>query len=71
VPGHIRSDNGPERVAKAVRDWIAAGASPAYIERGSPWENGFNTDSHHGTPMPGAGAVHPINARLRDGLLDG
>lgn len=38
VPGHIRSDNGPEFIAKAVRDWIAAvSARTAYIEPGSPW----------------------------------
>ena len=37
VPAHIRSDNGPEFVAKAVQDWIAAaGAKTAYIERGQP-----------------------------------
>ncbi len=42
VPDHIRSDNGPEFVAKAVREWIAAvGANTAYIEPGSPWENGY------------------------------
>ena len=42
VPGHIRSDNGPEFVAKAVREWIAAvGAKTAYIAPGSPWENGY------------------------------
>ena len=57
VPGHVRSDNGPEFVAKAVRAWIAAvGAKAAYIEPGSPWENGF---------------VESFNARLRDELLDG
>jgi putative transposase len=57
IPGHIRSDNGPEFVAKAVQKWIAAvGAKTAYIERGSPWENGF---------------VESFNARLRDELLDG
>ena len=57
VPEHIRSDNGPEFVAKAVQDWIGAlGAKTAYIERGSPWENGF---------------VESFNARLRDELLDG
>ena len=33
IPGHIRSDNGPEFVAMAVREWIAAvGAKTAYIE---------------------------------------
>ena len=42
VPGHIRSDNGPEFVAKAVQEWIAAvGARTAYIAPGSPWENGY------------------------------
>ena len=57
VPGHVRSDNGPEFVAKAVRAWIAAvGAKAAYIEPGSPWENGF---------------IESFNARLRDELLDG
>src|SRR5690606_19180728 len=41
VPGHVRSDNGPEFIAKAVREWIAAvGARTAFIEPGSPWENG-------------------------------
>ena len=39
VPAHIRSDNGPEFVAKAVQDWIGAvGAKTAYIAPGSPWE---------------------------------
>ena len=57
VPGHIRSDNGPEFVAKAVQEWITAvGAKTAYIAPGSPWENGF---------------VESFNARLRDELLDG
>ena len=52
VPTHIRSDNGPEFVAKAVQDWIAAvGAKTAYIEPGSPWENGY---------------IECFNARLRD-----
>ena len=36
IPGHIRSDNGPEFVAEGVREWITAvGAKTAYIERGS------------------------------------
>jgi transposase InsO family protein len=57
VPGHIRSDNGPEFVAKDVRGWIAAvGARTAYIEPGSPWENGYRESS---------------NSKLRDELLDG
>ena len=38
IPGHIRSDNGPEFVAKAVQEWIAAvGAKTAYIEPGSAY----------------------------------
>jgi putative transposase len=42
VPAYIRSDNGPEFVAQAVQDWIkAVGAKTAYIEPGSPWENGY------------------------------
>lgn len=41
VPDHIRSDNGPEFIATAVREWIAAvGAKAAYTEPGSPSENG-------------------------------
>jgi putative transposase len=42
VPGHIRSDNGPEFIAKAVQEWITAvGAKAAYITPGSTWENGY------------------------------
>jgi len=42
VPEHIRSDNGPEFVAKEPRKWLAdAGAKTLYIEPGSPWENGY------------------------------
>ena len=38
VPSHIRSDNGPEFIATAVRNWIAAvGARTAYIEPGVTW----------------------------------
>ena len=56
-PAFIRSDNGPEFVAEAVRTWIeAVGAKTAFIEPGSPWENGY---------------VESFNARLRDELLDG
>jgi transposase InsO family protein len=57
VPGHVRSDDGPEFVAKAVQEWITAvGAKTAYTAPGSPWENGH---------------VESFNARLRDELLDG
>jgi len=49
VPEHVRSDNGPEFVARSVQDWIGAvGAKTAYIERGSPWENGFTRASTRG-----------------------
>ena len=42
VPEHIRSDNGPEFVAKELRKWLAGvGAKTLYIEPGSPWENGY------------------------------
>ncbi len=53
-PAFVRSDNGPEFVAQAVQDWIAAvGARTAFIEPGSPWENGY---------------VESFNARFRDEL---
>jgi putative transposase len=57
VPARIRSDNGPEFVAQALRDWIASvGAKTAYIEPGSPWENGY---------------CESFNGKLRDELLNG
>lgn len=57
VPSHIRADNGPEFIAKAVRDWITAvGARTAFIAPGSPWENGY---------------CESFNSKLRDELLDG
>jgi transposase InsO family protein len=57
TPEHIRSDNGSEFAAAAVRDWIAAvGAKTAFIEPGSPWENGY---------------VESFNGKLRDELLNG
>ena len=57
VPGHVRSDNGPEFIARAVQDWIAlVGAKTAYIEPGSPWENGY---------------CESFNSKLRDELLNG
>ena len=57
IPGHIRSDNGPEFIAKAVQGWIGAvGAKTAYIAPGSPWENGL---------------LESFNAKLRDDCLNG
>ena len=42
VPGYIRSDNGPEFTAKAVRSWLErVGVSTIFIEPGSPLENGY------------------------------
>jgi transposase InsO family protein len=55
-PGAIRSDNGPEFIAGAVRAWLsAAGIETLYIERGSPWENGY---------------AESFNSRLRVEFLD-
>ena len=55
VPAYIRSDNGPEFIAEALRDWIkAVGAKTAYIEPGSPsraWENGY-CESFNGRMRP-------------------
>jgi putative transposase len=62
VPGHVRSDDGPEFIAKAVRASIAAvGARTAFIEPGSPWENGycesFNSKLRDEGHQMGAGQV--------------
>jgi transposase InsO family protein len=55
-PAHIRSDNGPEFVAKVVRGWLGRiGVKTLFIEPGSPWENGDNGS---------------FNGKLRDELLD-
>ncbi len=57
VPEHIRSDNGPEFTAKAVRKWLAnLGVKTLYIEPGSPWENGY---------------VESFIGKFRDELLNG
>jgi len=41
-PDYIRSDNGPEFIAEAVKEWLAAsGVKTLYIEPGSPWENAY------------------------------
>lgn len=55
-PGAIRSDNGSEFTAGAVKEWFAAaGIETMYIERGSPWENGYSES---------------FNSRLRAEFLD-
>ena len=57
IPKHIRSDNGPEFVAKAVRDWLSRlEVGTLFIQPGSPWENGY---------------VESFNGKLRDELLNG
>ena len=41
VPRYLRSDNGPELVAHAVKAWLStSGIATAYIDRGKPWQNG-------------------------------
>ena len=57
VPEHIRSDNGAEFTAVAVREWLAAArVRTLFIEPGSPWKNGYNES---------------FNGKLRDELLNG
>ncbi len=56
TPEFIRSDNGAEFTAIAVREWLARlGVKTLYIAPGSPWENGY---------------VESFNGKLRDELLD-
>jgi transposase InsO family protein len=56
-PTHVRMDNGPEFIAQALQDWCEASdtTSTAYIEPGSPWENGF---------------AESFNGRFRDEFLN-
>lgn len=57
LPSFIRSDNGPEFTAKAVRNWLKRlGVQNLFVEPGSPWENGYNES---------------FNGKLRDELLNG
>jgi len=56
IPEHIRSDNGPEFTAKAIRGWLnRIGVKTLFIEPGSPWENGY---------------IESFNGKLRDELLN-
>jgi putative transposase len=42
-PSFIRSDNGPEFIAEALKRWLeASGVRTLYIEPGSPWENAYS-----------------------------
>ena len=55
-PAYIRSDNGPEFIADAIKSWLAAsGVETLYIEPGAPWENAYS---------------ETFISRLRDELLD-
>lgn len=55
APLHIRSDNGPEFLAQAIRAWVAgAGLETLYIDPGAPWENGY---------------AESFNSKVRDELL--
>ena len=48
APRCIRSDNGPEFIARAIRQWLArVGVETLYVEPGSPWQNGY-AESFHG-----------------------
>jgi putative transposase len=56
IPEHLRSDNGPEFTARSIRAWLARiGVKTLFIERGSPWENGY---------------IESFNGKLRDELLN-
>ena len=56
-PEYIRSDNGPEFIAKGLRKWLSSlGVITTYIEPGSPWENGY---------------CESFNSRMRDEFLNG
>ena len=57
VPEHIRSDNGPEFIAKKLMDWFKQlDIKPLFIEPGSPWENGY---------------CESFNGKMRYQFLDG
>ena len=57
IPEHLRSDNGPEFMARELRKWLGKlGTGALYIEPGSPWENGY---------------CESFNGKLRDECLNG
>ena len=65
VPRHIRSDNGPEFIASAIRDYLdLAGVDTLYVEPGSPWQNGY-AESFHSRVRD-----ELLNAELFSGLRD-
>ena len=76
APEFIRSDNGPEFVARAVRDWIAAqGIKTCFIEPGSPWQNAYieRLIRLRLTLRAACGSLSPsgrLNSRFRDEFLN-
>jgi putative transposase len=57
IPEYLRSDKGPEFVARELRNWLTQlGTGTLYIEPGSPWENGY---------------CESFNGKLRDECLNG
>jgi len=55
-PKYLRSDNGPEFIARVVRQWLRdSEVGPLYIEPGSPWQNAY---------------IESFNGKLRDELLN-
>ena len=56
IPKHIRSDNGPEFIAKEIQRWLhQSSVGTLYVRKASPWENGY---------------VESFNGKLRDELLN-
>ncbi len=56
APDHVRSDNGPEFIAKEIQRWLdRAAVGTLYVHKASPWENGY---------------VESFNGKLRDELLN-
>lgn len=71
VPAYIRFDNGPEFIAKAVKNWIkAVWAKTAYIEPGSLWAETLK-HSIRGIDCRSKGYCESFNGRMRDELLNG
>ena len=57
IPTHIRSDNGPEFIARKLRHWLnVLQVAPLYIEPASPWENGY---------------VESFNGKMREQFFNG
>jgi transposase InsO family protein len=59
APTFIRSDNGPEFISQALRNWCeGSGTATAFIEPGSPWENGF-AESYELRSTSSTGRIRP------------